>query len=855
MRTVELYPPGSEQVAVHWTEKRHWGKQQVSLYKAGPKAGQPRHIWGPGCNQCTRHKTRQGNDITAPLKFGGDPSKGVLLIVLSYLNYTPSVQWAVDQARGLGFEGAIFCDLPVRCGNGSVTDSHVDHCREYLSFTVHGVKPTHILTCGAVASKALLGKTVMTYQNRLNWQMIELNGGRVPVVSTVEPDIAQTNKFYASFFNEELSTLLTHDWSQELPLKGEAFVCETPIDFELFVAWALEPGAEFLSFDCETYGELFNNDFRIVSMGFSRPDCDDVFVFVEALETPAARDAIRRVLRGWIPKSGQNLRYDLQSVWCYFGWDVEPIYGDLRIEYKLTNSDGVANLQAIGQMLGIGHHKREAEEHLEKIREKLRAEEREKRGVDKLPSTYRVDAFAYGFLPPEVNARYVGRDAQTTAKAHVWARKQLDILPEIRATYDRTVLPAISEFVHIERTGMGVDPMMIQMCNAHFTDQVSGLSSTLMDQYGINADDRNSILSFFESKGIWSDKWELTSTGKVSLDARALRLVKPLHEAVALIITRRQLVKLLQSYVATLPSFVRADGRVHPSFLFGSVRSGRLSAVDPAMQTIPSRGGDAAMLVKSCFTASPGNTLVCVDYKTLEVYVAAILSGDDSMLEALASGLDFHLQTAKKIAKQAWNMTPEEIEAEYAAGDKTHRNIGKTLGFGVLYGQGPAAVAEAVGCSTEAAKILLDSLFGAYPRLRKWIEACKAEARGTGYTYAYWDGVPSRRRPVFDAGFQDRERRGHAERAAFNNRVQSTASDYCLMSVTTLNKFFRLNKWPARVVLTVHDSIIVECREDLYADVAAKMVQVMTSWPSGPLKLVAEVEYGPVWGGVQELVL
>lgn len=164
-------------------------------------------------------------------------------------------------------------------------------------------------------------------------------------------------------------------------------------------------------------------------------------------------------------------------------------------------------------------------------------------------------------------------------------------------------------------------------------------------------------------------------------------------------------------------------------------------------------------------------------------------------------------------------------------------------------------MSESVGCTQAAAKTLLDSLFAAYPKLREWIAKCKAEARATGYTYAYWDGAPSRRRPVFDAGFSDSKRRGHAERAAFNNRVQSSASDYCLMSVVALNKFFRANKWPARVVLTVHDSIIVECRQDLVHQVAAKMTEVMTSWPSGPLQLVVEIEHGPVWGGVQELVL
>jgi DNA polymerase-1 len=322
-----------------------------------------------------------------------------------------------------------------------------------------------------------------------------------------------------------------------------------------------------------------------------------------------------------------------------------------------------------------------------------------------------------------------------------------------------------------------------------------------------------------------------------------------------MILDHRRLAKLMQAYVMTLPSHIRQDRRVHPSILLDGARSGRLSMHDPSMHQIPSRGGEAATLVKSCFVAEDGYTLVQGDYKTLEIYIAALLSKDETMLNTLYSGLDYHLETTKRISQRAWGLTPEQIAAEFEAGDEEHRNVGKKLNFSVLYGQGPRAVAEEVGCSEEVAKVLLDSLFAAYPQLKQWILECKAEARGTGYTYTYWDGQVARRRPVLDAGFKDSDRRGHAERAAFNSRIQGTASDFCLMSVVVLNQFFAANKWPARVVLTVHDSIIVECRQDIVKEVAAKMNEVMSGWPSGDLRLKIDFKYGPVWGDVQKLKL
>lgn len=859
MRTLDLYPPGSEEIAVSWETPVSWLSQRSELYKTGPKAGTPRVLSGPQCTMCTRSKKRAAGELTSkPLRaVGGDPGKGKLMVILSFQDYTPSVAWAEEEIRKLGFEGVIYFDLPVRCGSGNVNDSHVNKCRSYLSFTLSSVKPDMILCAGSLASKALLGRTVYSYQNRFNWQIVDLWGRRVPVVITFSPDDAMNNKFFKEAFRQEVRALIENDWSSEPPVGGKAYIPETKEDFALFEFWCTEPPEgesgppPFISFDCETTGELFADDFRIVSMAFSRSDREDVFVFINALQDPTARFSIRKVLEGPIPKSGQNLRYDVQSVWCEFGFEVSPIYGDTRLEYKMQNSEGVADLQSLGQMLGIGHHKREAEEALFEIKKDLRTGERLVRGVDKLPSSYRPDAYAYAYLPHDINARYVGRDAQTTAKVQVWTRRGLEAMPPVYETYRRTVLPAMSELMWVERNGMFVNPSMISIAESYLGDEVSDLEKALANpDWGIDPSKPESIRAFFEAKSIYSEKWELTDSGLVSTNARALKLVEKQHEAVGLIIEHRKVAKLLQSYVRTLPAHVRSDNRVHPSILLSNNRSARLAMTSPAMQTIPTRGGDAAFLVKSCFTAEGNNTLVVADYKTLEIYFAALLSGDPGMIEILQSGLDYHLETTKRICMQAWGLTPDQIEAEFASGDETHRSIGKKLNFSVLYGQGARAVAEEVGCSEDAAQTLLDSLFKAYPRLKQWILECKAEARDTGYTYSYWGDQVARRRPVLEAGFSDRARRGHAERAAFNDRIQSTASDYCLMSVIALGRFFRENKWPAKVVLTVHDSIIVECRDDIVADVVAKMNEIMTGWPSGNLRLKVDFKVGPTWGGV-----
>lgn len=853
MRDIDLFPPGSEETACHWVKPLSWKDQVTTHYVSGANAGQVKDASGPSCTRCSRSSKRSASELTSkPIKDKGDPAKGRLLVLLSYTSYGESVAWMTAQIRALGYEGSIYYDLVIRCGTGDITDSQIAKCRPYLAYTFSLINPDRVLLCGPAASKAFLGKSIASYHNRMNWQLIDSanKDRRIPLMATFEPDTAMTNKFYGEFFRDEVKTLLTYDWSREPLLQGTAKCVETQTDVAEFEGWLA--GAEFVSFDCETVGLLFDPGFRVASIAFSRPDSDDVYVFMnEIVAAGWARAAITRALTGPVPKSGTNLRYDCQSVWCMWGIEVSPIYGDLRLEYKVTNPAGMADLQSLAQMIGIGHHKREAEEELSKLKKDLRAFKRLSSPDGEVPKGYRPESEAYGLLSPTVHGRYVGRDAYSTARAHVWARRNLEAIPELMATYRRLVLPAMSELMWVERNGVLVDRAMISMCEYYFNDRITTLDAELKDEWGIDASDADSIRAFFEEKGIWSPKWEKTKTGKVSTDARALKLVKSQHEAVGRIIDFRKLTKLMQSYVQTLPIHIRPDDRVHPSVLQETTKSARLSMRDPGMMQIPSRGGEPAFMVKSCFVARDGHTLVCADYKTLEIFIAAILSKDDSMISTLASGLDYHLETTKRIALQAWGVTPEQVVAEFEAGDEYRRGIGKTLNFGVLYGQGPAAVAEAVNTTEQVAKVLLDSLFGAYPALRRWIQACKREARETGYTYAYWNGEVSRRRPVFDAGFPDSARRGHDERAAFNNRIQSTASDICLASVVELSKFFRANSWPAQIALTIHDSIIVECRDDIADDVQAKMDNVMTGWPTGDLKLKASFKRGPVWGSVQ----
>lgn len=275
------------------------------------------------------------------------------------------------------------------------------------------------------------------------------------------------------------------------------------------------------------------------------------------------------------------------------------------------------------------------------------------------------------------------------------------------------------------------------------------------------------------------------------------------------------------------------------------------NCTSPALQTIPSRG-DLAKLIKNCFVAKPGYKLVALDFSILEIRIAAVLSNDPDM--AIAAQTDFHTETAKSLAHLAWNMTPEAVQAEIKGGNKSKRDVSKTLGFAILYGAGAQSIAERVGCSDVAAEKLINGFLTKYKRLKAWMREQVDFARNNASVDIPWlDGTIGRRRPLLNIHSADKGERGNAERAAVNSPIQSLASDICLSSAVKIDNWYRANSIPANIVCLVHDSIISEVREDFVDEVTKTKAHMMTSWPTGAVPLKVEAEIGTAWGSMTKV--
>lgn len=301
----------------------------------------------------------------------------------------------------------------------------------------------------------------------------------------------------------------------------------------------------------------------------------------------------------------------------------------------------------------------------------------------------------------------------------------------------------------------------------------------------------------------------------------------------ALILEFREQAKLKSTYVDALPRQVAADGRIHTRFNQAVASTGRLSSSDPNLQNIPIRS-ELGRAVREAFIAEPGHLLVAADYSQIELRVLAHLAEEPTLIEAFAAGEDIHAATAALV----FGVAPELVGPD-------QRRAAKTINFGLIYGMGAFSLGKDLGVSSAEAQRFIDGYFARLPRVREFIEATKAQARATGRVSTLFGRI--RRIEGLDA--PSPQLRGNAERQAINAPVQGTAAD--LIKLAMIRLFARLGRSAARMVLQVHDELIVEAPADDATAVGALMREVMEGVGDLRVPLRVDVGVGRSWGGAK----
>lgn len=251
-------------------------------------------------------------------------------------------------------------------------------------------------------------------------------------------------------------------------------------------------------------------------------------------------------------------------------------------------------------------------------------------------------------------------------------------------------------------------------------------------------------------------------------------------------------------------------------------------------------------MARNIFVATRGHKLVQLDFSQLELRIAALLSGDVVMKDVFACGTDYHMRTAQIIAPHAWKIRPEDCQ-------KKHRDMSKAFTFGLLYGETDPSLAEELNITLALAGNIRALILGTFTMLADQLKEWTRIARKTGVARSFWEGQPARERSLWKIGEPENGIRRNAENAAVNTPIQSTAADFCTASLWPCVSWILDNDIQAKLVQTVHDSIMFEVRDDAVDDVIAFAHRVMTHHDSGDVPLVVDVEVGERWGELSKV--
>jgi DNA polymerase-1 len=415
--------------------------------------------------------------------------------------------------------------------------------------------------------------------------------------------------------------------------------------------------------------------------------------------------------------------------------------------------------------------------------------------------------------------------------AQAKAIKTTPELPELARDIEWPVIPVLAR---MEYEGIQLDTDYL----AKFAEEVNEMVADLEQEiYGL-ADQEFNIASPSQLADILFVKMELPKQyikkGKTGYSTAASELdkLRDVHPIINLITRFREVTKLKNTYIDSLPKLVDTKSRLHTTFNLTIAQTGRLSSTDPNLQNIPVRT-DLGRRIRTAFVAAEGKKLVSADYSQFELRLAAVLSGDQSMIDAFNRGADIHTLTAA----QVYNRSPEDVT-------KQMRRAAKVINFGVLYGMSPHGLSIATGMTREQAQKFIDEYFKVRGPLLAYLDGLKEQARKDGYVATIF----GRRRPMPDIQSTNFVVRQAAERAAMNMPIQGTEADLMKLAMIKVEKLLREQHNECNMLLQIHDSILIECPTEVAENMAEILKNTMENIHKLPVRLDVDTTIGDNWG-------
>ncbi|HYD63215.1 MAG TPA: DNA polymerase I [Noviherbaspirillum sp.] len=526
------------------------------------------------------------------------------------------------------------------------------------------------------------------------------------------------------------------------------------------------------------------------------------------------RELVLERLKPWLEdearrKVGQNLKYD-SHIFANHGVTLRGIEHDTLLESYVFESHKSHDMDSM------------AMRHLN--RKTITFEEVCGKGAAQI---------CFDEVPVEKATAYAAEDADVTLQLHnaMWPRVNQD--EGMRFIYEKIEVPTAVVLQKIERNGVLIDAQLLSTQSHEL-----GLRMLEMEKQAYELAGQPFNLNSPKQIGeIFFDKLQLpvvkkTPSGSPSTDEEVLQKLAENYPLPKILLDYRGLSKLKSTYTDKLPKMVNPQtGRVHTNYAQAVAVTGRLASNDPNLQNIPVRTAEGRR-IREAFIAPPGSVIVSADYSQIELRIMAHISGDENLLRAFAEGEDIHRATAAEI----FGVAPAEVSSE-------QRRYAKVINFGLIYGMSAFGLASNLGIERSAAQMYIDKYFQRYPSVAQYMADTRTQAKAHGYVQT----VFGRRLWLPEINSPNGPRRQAAERAAINAPMQGTAADLIKLSMIAVQDWLESERMESKMVMQVHDELVLEVREAELSYIQQKLPELMGSVGRLKVPLVAEVGVGRNW--------
>jgi DNA polymerase-1 len=430
-------------------------------------------------------------------------------------------------------------------------------------------------------------------------------------------------------------------------------------------------------------------------------------------------------------------------------------------------------------------------------------------------------------------------EAAAVGAAHGALLGVLEADPALRRILEELELPLEPVLADMEATGVALDREALSGLASTFAEAIARLAedihASVGHEFNLGSPKQLEQVLFYE---LDLPRGKRTKTG-YSTDAQVLEELRAAHPMIPMLLDWRIYTKLRSTYVEALPALIDpTTGRLHTTFQQAVAATGRLSSVDPNLQNIPIRT-ELGRRIRSAFVAGGDDlVLLAADYSQIELRVLAHVSGDVHLREAFEQHADIHRQTAARVLKK----DPADVSAD-------ERSMAKMVNFGLAYGMSDYGLATRAGIPREEARDFIDSYFGAYSGIAYYMLHIKEMAREQGYV----ETLLGRRRWIPELQSRNAQLRGAGERMAINMPIQGTAADIMKIALIRLHQRLREQRSPARMLLSVHDEVLLEVPRAEVAALAGTVREVMESALRLDVPLDVDVKTGTDWDSMTPL--